>query len=226
MKYYNLLLIIFGVLTVSSCTTTKPLNSNVKPSEVTDLQYFEPMSYISLIQSGNRSKYNDTISKKSEKLLLKTVEEFGGKIPVTSIISITDTNTKNALEKEVEFLCLSADRQRNIANLKITPIIDSLLGSKGKRFGLITVATGFTRAKGNYGGEIAKGAAMGILTLGMYYQTPIKSNSTIYVMIVDTKENNVAFFTKSVLQDKDPIDETVLKKQFQKIFEGYYWPSE
>lgn len=223
MKYYNLLLIVFGILTLSSCTTTRPLYSNVKPSEVTDLQYFEPMSYISLIESGNKSKFNDTLSAKSEKLILKTVEEFGGKIPVTSIISVSDSNTKSLLEKEVEFLCLSAERQKNIENLKITSIIDSFLETKGKRFGLITVATGFTRAKGNYGREIAKGAAMGILTLGMYYQTPIKSSSTIYVMIVDTKENNVAFFAKSVLQDKDPLDETVLKKQFQKVFEGYYW---
>jgi len=226
MKYFSFLLITLGFLTVSSCTTTRPLKSDVKPSEVTDLQYFEPFSYISLIETGNRAKYNDTISKKSEELLLNVVNKFGGKIPVTGIISVSDTITKNKLEKEIEFLFLSADRTKNISNLKITPIIDSLIAANGKRFGLITVGTGFTRAKGNYGGQIAKGAAIGILTLGMYVQTPIKSSSVIYVMIVDIKQNNVAFFKKSILQDKDPLDEAVLKKQFQKIFEGYFWSKE
>ena len=66
------------------------------------------------------------------------------------------------------------------------------------------------------------GAALGILTLGMYYQTPIKAYSTIYVMIVDSRDNNVAFFRKSYLQDREPIDESVLVKQYNKIFEGYF----
>lgn len=226
MKNYIPLLIVLGFFVVSSCTTTKPLTSNVEPSEVTDLQYLGPVSYISLIESGNRAMYNDTISRDSEQLLANVVGNLGTKIPVTGQISVSDTSTKNKLNKEIEFLCISADRQRDIANLKITPIIDSLIKIKGKRFGLITVATGFTRAKGNYGGEIAKGAAVGLLTLGMYVQTPIKSSSTIYVMIVDAKENNVAFFMKSVLQDKDPLDEAVLMKQFQKIFEQYYRTNE
>jgi hypothetical protein len=144
-------------------------------------------------------------------------------IPVTGDISVSDTLIQNKIEKEIEFLCISADRQRSISNLKITPMLDSLLEKSGKRFGLITVTTGFTRTKGNYGGQVAKGAAMGLLTLGMYYQTPIKANSTVYAMIVDAKENNIAFFRKSFLQDKEPLDKNVLTKQIQKIFENYFW---
>jgi hypothetical protein len=142
---------------------------------------------------------------------------------LTGTILPADTIIQKRIEKEVEYLCISADRQRNISGLKLTPVLDSLLEIGGKRFGLITVTTGFTRDKGNYGGQIAKGVAIGILTMGMYNQTPVKANSTIYSMIIDAKENNIAFYKKSSLQNKEPLDKAVLTKQIQKLYEGYFW---
>lgn len=42
-------------------------------------------------------------------------------------------------------------------------------------------------------------------------------------MIIDSKNNNIAFFRKSFLNDKDPLILTVLKKQIHDIFSGYFW---
>lgn len=56
----------------------------------------------------------------------------------------------------------------------------------------------------------------------MYYQSPISANSTIYTMIVDAKENNIAFYKKSSLNNKKPNNSEVIKKQVEKIFEGYF----
>lgn len=222
MKKIKLFIFVSGVLLTTSCTTTKLLTSGVSPSEVSDLQKFQTFAYITLIESGNRGRLNDTISNKSIKIFSEALETFKNSIPVTGEVSVSDTLTQKKIEKEVEYLCITADKKRSISNLKITPILDSLLEEKGKRFGLITITTGFTRTKGNYGGQVAKGAAMGVLTLGMYYQTPIKASSTVYAMIVDAKENNIAFFGKSFLQDKEPLDKDVLTKQIQKIFENYF----
>jgi hypothetical protein len=222
MNKRDLFYLILGALFISSCTTTKPLTSAVQPTEVNDIQKFETYAYITLIESGNRGKLNDTISKKSKLVFDETLSEFKS-IPLTGSILPTDTVTQKRIEREIEYLCISADRQRSISSLKLTPVLDSLLDIGGKRFGLITVTTGFTRDKGNYGGQIAKGIGMGILTMGMYYQTPIKANSTVFTMIIDAKENNIAFFKKSSLQDKEPLDKAVLTKQIQKLFEGYFW---
>lgn len=214
--------LLVGALFISSCTTTKPLTSNVKPTEISDIQKFETYSYITLIEGGNRGKLNDTFSNKSKEVFGEALSAFRS-IPLTGNILFTDTITQNRIEEEIEYLCISADRQRSISELKLTPVLDSLLEVIGKRFGLITVTTGFTREKGNYGGQIIKGLAMGILTLGMYYQTPIKANSTIYCMIIDAKDNNIAFFRKLSLQDKEPLDKSVLTKQIKKLFDGYFW---
>jgi hypothetical protein len=205
-----------------SCTATKPLTSNVSPNEITELKLLEPYSYISLIKKGNKAQLDDSISSISKQLNLHVLKSFSNQLPISGNIILTDEETNKTLEKEYEFLMLNAERNKNISNLKITPTLDKILEANETRFGLIIISSGFTRVHGNYGKEIVKGAALGILTLGMYYQTPVKAYSTIYTMIVDSKEDNVAFFRKSFLQNQEPIDTSVLTKQYYKIFQDYF----
>jgi hypothetical protein len=224
MKKFSLILFSLALLIFfSSCSTSKILTSDVKPAEIKELHYFEPISYISLIESGNRAKFNDTLSRFSEQLLQKAVKKQEGKVPVKEVVSIEDTNIKNKIKQEISFMLLSSNSKKKMSKLKITPVIDSILEANGNRFGLITIGYGFTRVKGNYGNQIAKGVAMGILTLGMFYQVPIKSSSAVYVMIVDAKENNIAFFRKSFIQDNEPLDENNIMEQIRKLFDGYFW---
>ena len=176
-----------------------------------------------MIKKGNRGQLDDSVSSISKELNIKVLKSFIGQLPITGNIKLTDSAINKTLEKEYENLVMTADRNKNIANLKITPILDKILEANDTRFGLIVICTGFTRLKGNYGKEIVKGAALGILTLGMYYQTPIKAYSTIYAMIVDSKEDNVAFYRKSFKQDLEPLDQSVLTNQYKTIFEGYFW---
>ncbi|MGB8492199.1 MAG: hypothetical protein WCE64_14170 [Bacteroidales bacterium] len=223
MKKYSINLIL-GCIIFSACTTTKPLTSNVLSSEVTDLKLLEPYSYISMIKKGNRGEIDDSLSARSKELIIKVLEDFNGQIPITGEIFLSDTAVNNNLEKEYESLMLTADENKNISNLKITPVIDKILETNNVRFGLLTVSTGFTRIRGNYGKQVVKGVGLAILTLGTYYQSPVKAYSTIYAMIVDSKEDNITFYRKSFLQDKEPLDENALKKQFASIFKGYFLP--
>ena len=208
----------------TSCSTSKILTSDVKSVEITEMLKIEPFSYISLIESGNRGAYNDSISRSTQTVLNESLETFRGKLRLSSEeIKLTDSVARKRLEQEFNFLIMSAERNRSIKGIPITPLVDSLLNANDKRFGLIIVQSGFTRAKGNYGGQIAKGIGMGILTMGMYYQTPIKSNSTLYAIIVDNKNRNVAFYNKSILQDKEPTEKENIIKQLNLIFEKYFW---
>jgi len=223
MKHLKLIVFALWIFYLSSCAAPQILTSDVKPNEVTELQKFETLSYISLIEKGNRGQYNDSVSNISKINFDNSLNTLRNKIPLTGQVSITDTVVKNKIEKEIKFLTFSAENTRSTSRLKLPLMLDSIMDIQGKRFGLITITSGFTRAKSNYGGQVAKGAALGILTLGMYYQTPIKANSTIYVIIIDAYKNNIAFFGKSVFTDKEPLDQEVVSKQIQKIFEGYFW---
>lgn len=209
-----------------SCTVTKPLMSDVTPAEVTDLKLLEPYSYISMIKKGNQGELDDSISDISKQLNMDALKSYTGKIPLKGEIFLTDSTVNHQLEKEYEQLILTAEKNRDITHLRITPTLDKVLESNETRFGLVVVSSGFTRVKGNYGKQVLKGAALGILTMGMYYQTPVKAYSTVYAMIVDAQKDNVAFFRKSFLQDQEPINPNVLSKQYEDIFEKYFWPKQ
>lgn len=224
-----LLVVIFSV----SCSSSKFFTSDVKPVEINEMIKIEPFSYISLIEKGDRGIYNDSISKYAKIVLNESLETFREKLRLSSEeIILTDSLERTKLEQEIYFLILSAERNKNRkkkhrTNVEIPPLIDSLLSVYDKRFGLIIVQKGFTRAKGNYGGQVAKAVGMGILT-GLatgtaYYQSPIKANSILYAVIVDNKEKNVAFYNSSVMQDREPTEKGNITKQLQYVFEKYFW---
>lgn len=192
-------------------------------SEISDIQRFEPISNIQFIEKGNSQTYSDSLSLVSKNLISEVLNSYKDIIPITNNITITDIFLKDTLEKEIDYLFYLSRLQKEKSTPQLTPVIDSLLEANGKRFGLITMSTGFTRAKYNYGLQVAKGLLIGILTMGMYIETPVAANSAIQVMIVDAKENNVAFFNNSYLQDEEPIDSIVINKQVQRIFNGYFW---
>lgn len=219
-KYIIYLFLVF--LTITSCTTSRMKVSSVKPTEVKELLYFQPLSYIYLIEKGNQLKLNDSLSEQSEKNLSTMVQKFK-KLKTTVIHSIKDSTAINNYELDLNKLLEGARRKSTFTQTKISPLLDSVLEANGQRFGLITIATGFTRSKKNYRNEILKGAGMAVATLGMYYETPIKANSSLYCIIIDSKENNMSFYRSKFSQNKEPMDKKVVSNQLETIFKGYFF---
>lgn len=215
--------ILLSTLFFTSCTTTKLLTSSVKPTDIKDLKKFETLSKIGLIKKGNEAPHNNSLTIASKEVFSEALNSFENDIPLTGNIYIDELSVQKKMNREIEFLCMRADLRMSIINLELTPTLDSLLEVNQQRFGLITYVTGFTRTKENYADQMAKGVGQGILTGGSFYSLPLKSQSTVYAMIIDSKNNNIAFFRKSFLNDKDPLILTVLKKQIHDIFSGYFW---
>ena len=219
----KLTLFLWVAILCTSCSTPKFLTSDVKAVDITEMLKIEPFSYISLIEKGNKSVFNDSISNNTKVVLNESVETFRDKLRLSSEeIILTDSLDRAELEEELRILMTAADRNQSVQNIAITPLIDSLLNANGKRFGLIIVQSGFTRTKGNYGGQIVKGIGIGILTgllTGIsYQQIPVKASTTLYAMIVDSQNKNVAFYNKSFLQDAEPTKKEVIIKQLNNVF--------
>ena len=226
----KIVLFLWIVILSVSCSSSKYFTSAVKPAEINEMIKVEPFSFVSLIDKGNMGVYNDSISKIAKIALNESLETFREKLRLSlEEIYMTDTLERNELMDEIDFFIREAERNKKKKNhtVEITPLVDSLLSVNGKRFGLFVIQNGFTRAKGNYGGQVAKAIGMGVLT-GLvtgtaYYQTPIKSGSTVYVVIVDNQEKNVAFYNKSIMQDKEPTEKENITKQLQTVFKKYFW---
>lgn len=216
-------ILLWSVTLFASCATSKMMTSGVHASEITEMLKFEPLSYISVIEKGNKSTFNDSLSIQTTKVLSETLGMFE-KLPLVDMNHNTNDSLRmREIEKEINFLVSSVIYNKNIKNLTIPPMIISSLKEHNKHFGLIVIQSGFTRAKGNFGGQVAKGIGLGILTMGMYVQSPIKSNSSIYAMIVDAQNNDITFYNQSLLQEKEPMEKKTIEKQLNMIFENYFW---
>ena len=226
MKNLNLFLLL--TILCTSCSSSKFLTSGVNSNEITEMLKIEPFSYIYYIEKGNQEIFNDSLSYIAENLLSETMEKFSYKLRLSpDKIDLTDEDNLEILSKELDLLISSAVHSKKVLNISITPFIESILTDNNKRFGLIIVQNGFSRTKSNYGGQVAKaiglGIVTGLLTGVAVYQTPVKANSTLYALIVDNQNKNVAFFNKSVLHGSEPVVRENITKQINSVFEKYLW---
>ena len=217
------LLILASALILMSCGTNKFLTSSVTPDEITELSYFEPISYIQYIEKGNKSMPSDSLSGITSYLLdsLFTKNKPGMKLSEEIVIKDKTQNAK--VEKEIGDMAQLIMQKKKLDGIPLAPAIDSIMESNNQRFALATVATGFGRRKGNYGGQIAKGVGVGILTLGMVVPTPIKSNLTMYAFIFDSEKDQIAYYKRSLPVEKAPTDPDALEKQLISLFNGYFY---
>lgn len=217
------LLILTSALILTSCGANKFLTSSVTANQISDLSYFEPLSYIHRIEKGNKSKFSDSLSVITQSTLDSLLNKNKVKFRLTDKITIEDDTLKMKIENEIGYLAQIIIQRRSLEGIPLTPTIDSILESKRQRFALATVATGFGRRKGNYGGQVAKGIAVGILTLGMVVPTPIKSNLTLHGFIFDSEKNEIAFYKKTMPVEKEPTDPEIIEKQLISLFNGYFY---
>jgi hypothetical protein len=224
MKNRIIVSIILLITGLTSCTSMHPLLSGVTAEEINDIVLIEPLSYISLIEKGNQAKLHDSLSGVSHELITEVLR-MRSRPHVTAYSHIEDTLIYKEIEEDIQVMLMIAEHQQNVENIRSSQTLDSLILSSGKRYGMVAVTTGFTRGYGNYGREVAKGVAVGVLTLGMYTQAPIKNRSDIYIGIVDARESRLVFYNRSQQPEQDPLDHLVLLDQLHDIFGAYFNPS-
>lgn len=210
----------------TSCTTGKLYQSTVSGSSINQLDYLQPVSNIIYVEKGNKGVINDSLSLKSE-LFIESVLKDQSKelsIPLDYKVKTISSDDRAFIEEEmtamVEFL---EDGRADFYFLELSDMMLDFMHDNDTEYLLGTVVYGHVRRKGNYTGQIFKSIGIGILTLGMYYPIPIKSSSSIYFLILDAKNKNLAFYRRSYIQDKSPFDEEVVKKQIYKLFKGYFY---
>jgi hypothetical protein len=211
------IILLFVSLLVQACATSEELSKIIKPKEIERLGYFTPISYMGIIEKGNKGTRSESLSKESTGLLDSLIAAKKQTFHIQSDLTPADTIISNRLNKEISNLVFQATTKTKVININLSPTVDSVMEANQERFAVALVATGFSRVKGNYGGQVAKGIGVGLLTLGMYTPVPVKANSTIHAVIFDAKNNTVALYKRSQLVDKEPTDRKVLNKQVNSV---------
>jgi len=211
------------ILTLASCGANKYLTSSTKAADIASVNYFTPLCYIQYIEKGNKAAFSDSLSEISQSKVDSILAVKKTSFRLSEKIVLDNDTLKQKIERELAYLVRLITQRKKLEGIPLTPTIDSILKSGSQRFALATVATGFGRRKGNYGAQVAKGAAIGILTLGMAVPTPVKSNVTLYAFIFDAQKNEIAYYKKSLPVEKEPTDEKAIEKQLTGLFEGYLY---
>lgn len=218
------LIILLSILTLTSCGANKHLaSSTTTAAEINNLNYFQPLSYIQFIEKGNKAALSDSLSEVASRNLGLLLDKNKTKLRLDKEIHFVNDTIKVKVEDELAYLVRVITQRKKLSGIPLPHTIDSILKNNNQRFALATIATGFGRRKGNYGGQVAKGAAVGVLTLGMFVPTPVKSNLTLYAFIFDAEKDEITYYKKSIPVEKEPTDEQVMDKQLIKLFNGYLY---
>lgn len=213
---------LFLTILLGSCTNSK-LYTSLEPNQMEDLHYFPPANYISYIEKGNKGEYNEEISQQSEILTSSILKMNAGVYKLTDTIQYQFSDDQINAEEDIWALVDEIEFRRNIEGIPIPSTLKLIMKENNTRFAMAVMVDGFVRRKGNYTGQVLKSIGIGILTFGMYYPIPVKSFSTIRVVILDAYNDEIVFYRRNMMQDRSPLDPKVMDKQFNKIFKGYFY---
>lgn len=223
MKQFHLFLALYGIFFFMSCGTTQFV-SNRQPQEIDKILLLKPLTKISIIGKNNKAVYNDIYS---HEMMMDIVESIEKKLPprIAKQRLVTDDSTQNALDQEIYYLVSRVEQSHTITGIQLSDNMVALLEKNGQNYAIGAFGSGFTREKGGYGKEIAKGIGIGILTLGLVVPVPVKANSTIICFILDKQKRNIAFYQSNIGQDREPINKDVIQAQIEKLLHGYFKPA-
>ena len=228
---FNLFLMSTVALAAVSCAGSRYIASEVTPAQMIDLAWFEPFSDIAFIEKGDRAERNDSLTFVAQEQLNAALAAVEPMFPPSSgpkVLAYAGPATREITQEEVLDILAQVATKQQIRNMPVLPLLDEMLTDSGRRYGLMVVQTGFSRRKGNYAGQVAKGIGLGILTAiatgGMVsvYGAPSKANSTLHAFIVDAESDSIVFYNR-VETEAEPCDPEVLAKQVDKLFRKVFW---
>lgn len=203
-----------------SCSKTQICKSAIAPRIIDTLLLLPPVSHISLIENGNRQFFDKKMSKFSSDHLAKGIKEILDTQMVVLNLNDLDSITNIRLKNDAAQLINVIERSREIRNITIPVFFDSILKLNRLNYAMCIYHSGFTRSGGNYTAHMAAGIALGLL--GGFAVIPIKAYSTVYCVILDSKNKNITFYRKCFKQDWEPADKRITDKQLNLLFKGYF----
>ena len=199
----------------SSCSLNRGFVSSVKRADIEQLSRFEMFNYVGSIEKGNKVVRNDSLTAVAKELF-ETELAKASTLPVSDTIFIQDSVVNFMVQDEIFYLMERLETTTRVKNVPVPPTIDSILCSQGKRFGLLLYNWGFTRTAGNYAGQVAKGIAIGILSMGAIIPVPYKDMTRSGLVIVDAKNHNIAFVSMAN-RENSPLKPFTYKHQVKEL---------
>lgn len=220
-NFINTALIISVLACMTSCGTAGKLND---PAFIGQLKHnivlFDPVSRIEVIGKDNLNTRSETASADAQNLLKDMVCTYDTGLEIDAIHVSEDL--KEAYEIQDDIVALGDwyinTEGYDLSYIDIPRTLDSIIEASGRRYGLVLYSEGFSRTGGNYALEIAKTVGLGLLT--GYVSVPYKNSSAIYLLILDSKTDRIAYY-RHTGGEYNPLSTKHIKKQFKRLFKDF-----
>ncbi len=221
MKVIKQLLCGFVFLSLFSCAN-KYMSSKVKATEIKEMYLFQPIVSVFTMEKGNKVLYNAAISNETNFNLTNTIFKYKQNLPAWEYFFFKDSAGSEKINDEIKLLFRQMKIAKKTTDVPITPFLDKILETNGKRFGLIIFAEGYSRTQKNYNNELMLGALSAVVFgLGRAY-VPDKNYLSLYAIIIDAKENNIAFFNDAYGANRDPLNQIDMFNRVNELFSMYF----
>lgn len=181
---------------------------------------FDPVSRIEVIGKDNLNAKSETASAEAQNLLKEKICTYDTGLGIDALHVSEDLKEAYAVQDDIIALAdwYINTNGEDLSYIEIPPTIDSIIESSGRRYGMIIYSEGFSRTGCNYALEIAKTVGIGILT--GYVTVPFKNSSSIYLMILDSKTDRIAY-NRCTFGEYNPLSGKHVEKQFKRLFKDF-----
>ena len=218
------LILLFCANLLLSCSVGKSFQTSTPASEILSIAYFEPMAFVHYIEKGNQSVLSDSLYSITKHKLDSLVLKHQNRLRLSEELQFENEISRSIFNSETGRLANTITRQRSLSGTSIPSVVDSVMEKNNTRFAVSIVASGFGRRKGNYGGQVAKGIGVGLLTLGLYTPVPIKSSLVLYGFIFDSKKDEVTYFKRQASYKQiDPTSSESIEWMLKELFNNYLY---
>ena len=110
----------------ASCTANRGFVSSLTRADIRQVQQFEPLNYVGIIEKGNNITYSDSLTEVAKTLFEKELSR-SKTLPVKGHIVIEDTVVNNKVQYEIYMLMNYVENNVRVKEIPIPPVIDSIL---------------------------------------------------------------------------------------------------
>lgn len=232
----KLLLSVVAIIMLCACSATRYVAADAPV--VDGITLIKPFSYIQYVDTEG-SVYDSLRSDVNQNLLNSAIRATS--LPITDSVCVEGLPNQKSLDESL--FALTLVNPRELQDLRIDPVMDSLLEARGTRYGLMVFSDGFVKDNKQYGREFTKalvgglvgglagaaiGGAVSAASGGVWsagYNSVViigaKYGTVVYAMVVDSQTDRVVYFNKVGPAEKNPENPATVTWVVERLFKKF-----
>ncbi len=199
----------------------KPVIYVRSTAKVYKMLVLPPVSAIAAIQTGSKMQINKELSQSAFR---KVFNQLKKSIPdtVDGVFFNPDSTQQSSITKFVSKIAADINSTHRAKTYTLPDSLRILFKTVQADFIFCVCSNGFTRTAKNMVNIYQATEISSYLSLGIYDVRPLKSSAMMTCFIMDLKHNNLLYFKRDIMPNRDPTDALVIKAQLTALINRFF----